>query len=172
MGFCSIRQQYSPELVRERAIGSLPALLALAGLGIQISWEVRCAAQGGCCACCGCCCGLLLRCRGKCSIARHWLLLALTAVGCWQGGTASCCCSVATDSADQHSCRLCPVRCAMQVGLFLGGLWLDSLQGAADDSLRVKFRATQVRLLCFLSHAPLSLMRKGAGSAPAPFPIV
>lgn len=42
MGFCSIRQQYSPELVRERAIGSLPALLALAGRGIQISWEVRC----------------------------------------------------------------------------------------------------------------------------------
>lgn len=41
MGFCSIRQQYSPELVRERAIGSLPALTALAGRGIQISWEVH-----------------------------------------------------------------------------------------------------------------------------------
>lgn len=33
----------------------------------------------------------------------------------------------------------------MQVGLFIAGLWLDSVQGAADDSLRVKFRATQVR---------------------------
>ncbi|PRW32613.1 putative aarF domain-containing kinase chloroplastic isoform A [Chlorella sorokiniana] len=70
MGFCSIRQQYSPELVRERAIGSLPALLALAGRGMQIGWEV---------------------------------------------------------------------------GLFLAGLWFDSLQGAAEDSLRVKYRATQLR---------------------------
>lgn len=50
----------------------------------------------------------------------------------------------------------------MQVGLFLGGLWLDSLQGAAEDSLRVKFRATQVRHGSLLSDAPL-LMREGAG---------
>lgn len=70
MGFCSIRQQYSPELVRERAIGSLPALLALAGRGTQIGWEV---------------------------------------------------------------------------GVFLAGLWWDGLQGAAEDSLRVKYRATQLR---------------------------
>ena len=33
----------------------------------------------------------------------------------------------------------------VQVGLFIMGLWVDSLQGAADDSLRVKYRATQVR---------------------------
>ena len=70
MGFCSIRQQYSPELVRERAIGSPAALAGLAARGAQISWEV---------------------------------------------------------------------------GLFLAGLWWDGLQGAADDSVRVKYRATQLR---------------------------
>lgn len=70
MGFCSIRQQYSPELVRQRAIGSLPSFLALAARGSQIGWEV---------------------------------------------------------------------------GLFLAGLWWDSLQGAAEDSVRVKYRATQLR---------------------------
>lgn len=49
MGFCSIRQQYSPELVREKAIGSLPALLALVGRGTQIGWEVRALAAGSTC---------------------------------------------------------------------------------------------------------------------------
>ncbi len=40
MGYCSIRQQYSPELVRERAIGSPGAFFALCMRGAQIGWEV------------------------------------------------------------------------------------------------------------------------------------
>lgn len=40
MGYCSIRQQYSPELVREKAIGSPGAFFALCMRGAQIGWEV------------------------------------------------------------------------------------------------------------------------------------
>lgn len=40
MGYCNIRQQYSPELVRQRAIGSPAAFLALCGRGVQIGTEV------------------------------------------------------------------------------------------------------------------------------------
>lgn len=70
MGYCSIRQQYSPELVREKAIGSPGAFFALCSRGAQIGWEV---------------------------------------------------------------------------GLFFASLWMDSLSGAADDSMQVKYRATQLR---------------------------
>ena len=62
MGYCSIRQQYSPELVRQRAIGSPAAFAAL--------------------------------------VARGWQI-------------------------------------GMEVGLFFGGLYMDSLSGAAEDSLQV-----------------------------------
>ena len=70
MGYCSIRQQYSPELVTERAIGSPAALAALLARGTQIGLEV---------------------------------------------------------------------------GTFLAALWLDSLSGQAEDSAKVKLRATQLR---------------------------
>jgi predicted unusual protein kinase regulating ubiquinone biosynthesis (AarF/ABC1/UbiB family) len=70
MGYCSIRQQYSPELVTERAIGSPAALAALLARGTQIGLEV---------------------------------------------------------------------------GTFLTALWLDSLSGQAEDSAKVKLRATQLR---------------------------
>ena len=40
VGFCNIRQQYSPELVRQRAIGSPAAALGLVGRGLQIGLEV------------------------------------------------------------------------------------------------------------------------------------
>lgn len=40
MGYCNIRQQYTPELVRQRAAGSPGAFAALVGRGVQIGWEV------------------------------------------------------------------------------------------------------------------------------------
>lgn len=40
MGFCRINQPYSPELVRQEALGSLPAACALASRGINMGWEL------------------------------------------------------------------------------------------------------------------------------------
>lgn len=40
MGFCRINQPYSPELVRQEALGSLPAAFALASRGISMGWEL------------------------------------------------------------------------------------------------------------------------------------
>lgn len=91
MGFCSIRQQYSPELVRERAIGSLPAFVGLVGRGAQIGWEV---------------------------------------------------------------------------GRFLAALWYDEVQGAAEDTARVQYRATQLRdLLTRLGPTFIKAGQVGAGRA-------
>ncbi len=104
MGFCSIRQQYSPELVRERAIGSLPALIGLAGRGIQISWEVRtyfveadsCSDADG------------LDCLVLCSAAGGQLMLPLGCCCCRCAAAAlplllplRCCCTAAAAAAAQ-----------------------------------------------------------------------
>ena len=40
MGFCRINQPYSPELVRQEALGSIPAAVALATRGIRMGWEL------------------------------------------------------------------------------------------------------------------------------------